>query len=288
MVAFVFITSIAALIMANVIRRPDQARGDVAQTGTLAVAADREMYRLVNRMYATPSQGLETLVKRPVTPPAPSNWVNGRQPAQLAADPWSNPFIHRPPGQTVPFDLALRGRQARGRRNRCAHQFGRRPMTRRRDPQAGLTLIEVTVVLAIMAVMAGLATLSLGSLDRGTRAEAEARRLADRLQLASDEALVSSAVFALVWNESGYRFERWDPATEAWRPSAERLLGPRHTLVSTLRLQSAAGADTTPVLISSGLPPRAAAFVMTGGGAPWAVAFDGFTARATPARLQDD
>ena len=53
------------------------------------------------------------------------------------------------------------------------------------------------VVLVIIAVMAGVAVLGLGSLGRGNRAEAEARRLADRLQLASDEVLVAGAPLAM-------------------------------------------------------------------------------------------
>ena len=64
-------------------------------------------------------------------------------------------------------------------------------MSQARDRQAGLTLIEVLVVLVIIAVMAGMTVLGLGSLGRGNQAEAEARRLADRLQLASDDVLVA-------------------------------------------------------------------------------------------------
>ena len=78
----------------------------------------------------------------------------------------------------------------------------------KRDRQAGLTLIEMLVVLVIVAVMAGVAVLGLGSLDRGSRAEAEARRLADRLQLASDEVLVAGAPLAMLWDPGGYRFVR--------------------------------------------------------------------------------
>ena len=100
--------------------------------------------------------------------------------------------------------------------------------SRTRDPEAGLTLLEVLVALAIMGLMTGVAMLGLGMTDRGDRAEAEAMRLADRLRLASDDALLSSGVLALVWDDRGYRFLRWDARPKAGRePSAPALRAPR-------------------------------------------------------------
>ena len=83
-------------------------------------------------------------------------------------------------------------------------------MTGRRHGEAGVSLVEVLVVLAIIGVMAGVGVLGLGAADRGARAEAEARRLADRLQLAADEVLVTGTPHALVWDAEGYRFLAWD------------------------------------------------------------------------------
>lgn len=161
-------------------------------------------------------------------------------------------------------------------------------MTGRRDPEAGLTLIEVLMVLAIVGVMAGATTLGMGALDRGTRTEAEARRLADRLQLAGDEAMVSAAIFALVWDQHGYHFDRWDPDAEIWLTSSQRLLGPRHTLAGGLRLVSGGARPGTPTLIiSADLAPEAATFLVTGSTDPWVVGFDGFAATATPMQAQD-
>lgn len=161
-------------------------------------------------------------------------------------------------------------------------------MIRRRDPEAGLTLIEVLVVLAIIGVMAGVTMLGLGALDRGTRAEAEARRLADRLQLAIDESMVSNAVFAMVWDEHGYRFDQWDADAEAWRESNRRLLGPRHALAGALRLASVDGAAMLPVLISSDLAPELATVIVTGRATPWSVTSNGFAVAATPMQAQND
>jgi general secretion pathway protein H len=156
-------------------------------------------------------------------------------------------------------------------------------MIRTRDPQAGMTLIEVLVFLAIMGVTAGVVTLGMGTLDRGSRAEAEARRLADRLQLAGDETLVSSDVLALVWDEEGYRFDRWDSEAGTWRASSQRLLGPRHTLARGLHLVAGdGGPGTPPLVIAADLAPEAATFVVAGSASSWIVGFDGFVATATP------
>ena len=81
-----------------------------------------------------------------------------------------------------------------------------------RQREAGLSLVEVLVVLAIVGIMAGVTVLGLGALDRGASGEAEAMRLASRMRLAADEALVTSVPLALVWEEHGYRFLAWDPA----------------------------------------------------------------------------
>lgn len=72
------------------------------------------------------------------------------------------------------------------------------------DRDAGLTLVEMLVVLAIMAVGAGATVLSL-SPQRGGGAEIEARRLAAIVQAASDRAMASDASAELVIESSGYQ-----------------------------------------------------------------------------------
>ena len=83
MVVLVIIAIVAALIVPNVIGRPDEARVTVARTDVRTIAASLEMYRLDNRAYPTTSQGLEALVSRPASPPAPPNWAAGGYLPQL-------------------------------------------------------------------------------------------------------------------------------------------------------------------------------------------------------------
>jgi general secretion pathway protein H len=147
----------------------------------------------------------------------------------------------------------------------------------RRQRDAGLSLVEVLVVLALVAVMSSVTVLGLGALDRGSSGEAEAMRLADRLRLAADEALVAAAPLALVWDERGYRFLAWNPADARWRPSMPRDLGRRHALPAPLRL-SREGRDDGPVTIAPDLPQPPSFLRIAGGGATWRVAFDGINA----------
>lgn len=99
MVVLVIIAIVAALIVPNVIGRPDEARVTVARTDVRTIAASLEMYRLDNRSYPLSAQGLEALVTRPVSPPAPPNWAEGGYLAQVPVDPWGNPYVYRAPGE---------------------------------------------------------------------------------------------------------------------------------------------------------------------------------------------
>jgi general secretion pathway protein H len=158
---------------------------------------------------------------------------------------------------------------------------------RSRDPEAGLSLPEVLVALAIMGLMTGVAILGLGMADRGDRAEAEAMRLADRLRLASDDALLSSGVLALVWNERGYRFLRWDASTQGWSESPLPLLAAPHALPPALRLEQP-GVDGNPPLLISFDPPRPPVQLrISGAGGDWAVSFDGLDAAAAALGSRD-
>jgi general secretion pathway protein H len=144
--------------------------------------------------------------------------------------------------------------------------------------EAGLSLVEVLVVLAIVGVMSGVTVLGLGALGRGASGEAEAMRLAGRLRLAVDEALVTSVPLALVWDERGYRFLAWDPADARWQ-TAPRDLGRHRGLPAPLRL-ARVGGQGEPVIIAPDVPRPPAVLRLAGGGATWQVAFDGFGAAA--------
>lgn len=109
MVVLVIIAIVAALVVPNVIGRPDEARATAARADIRTIAATLEMYRLDNRAYPTTAQGLQALVSRPTTPPPPPNWAAGGYLPQLPSDPWGNPYVYRSPGQGKPYELISLG-----------------------------------------------------------------------------------------------------------------------------------------------------------------------------------
>lgn len=152
----------------------------------------------------------------------------------------------------------------------------------RRDRQAGVTLVEIMVVLAIIGIVTGASLIGLGAVDRGARIESEALRLRDRLQLAADEVLVTSTPMALIWDERGYSFVAWDRARAEWRDPARADLGAHHQLAAALRMQRADPGAGEPVMITPDLPQPPAVLRIASASDRWLVAFDGFAATAAP------
>ncbi|MAM25325.1 MAG: type II secretion system protein GspG [Rhodobacteraceae bacterium] len=109
MVVLVIIALVAAIIVPNVIGRPDEARATVAQTDIRAIGSALELYRLDNQSYPTTAQGLAALAERPTAPPEPRNWVAGGYLQSVPLDPWGNAYLYRSPGDTGPFDLVSLG-----------------------------------------------------------------------------------------------------------------------------------------------------------------------------------
>lgn len=109
MVVLVIIGIVAALVVPNVIGRPDEARVAVAGADLRSVAASLEMYRLDNRAYPTTEQGLAALTARPTAQPVPLNWVAGGYLPSMPVDPWGNPYIYRSPAENGAYELMSNG-----------------------------------------------------------------------------------------------------------------------------------------------------------------------------------
>jgi general secretion pathway protein G len=103
-VVLAIIALVAALIVPNVIGRPDQARVTTANTDLRTISAALKMYRLDNGGYPTTDQGLKALAERPNTPPLPSAWSPEGYLPQVPVDPWGNPYVY----QATPSGFALR------------------------------------------------------------------------------------------------------------------------------------------------------------------------------------
>lgn len=128
---------------------------------------------------------------------------------------------------------------------------------------AGLTLLEMLIVLAVIAIATGATVLSL-SPRRGNPTEVEARRLATTIQVAVDRSIATGANAALVVDAHGYAAAG----------------GPRHPLPTDIVLSGAPGPALA--LTLDGAVPFD--LVVARGGDAWRVAFDGVRAVAVPAR----
>ena len=97
MVVIVILGVLAAVIVPNVIGRPDEARAVAAKQDIGTIVQALKLYRLDNQRYPTTEQGLQALVKAPTSPAAP-NWKVGGYLERLPSDPWGKPYLYLAPG----------------------------------------------------------------------------------------------------------------------------------------------------------------------------------------------
>lgn len=143
----------------------------------------------------------------------------------------------------------------------------------RRGDEAGMTLVEMMVVLVIIGVAAGATVLGIGAVTRAPNAEAEARRLSSRLQSVADEAMVTDQPLAFTWNGKGYAFLSWEGG--AWREGEDDAHA-WHRLPAGMKIEM--GQRRPPLLLGvdgSGVP---AAIGLVIGPERWLVVYDGLAA----------
>lgn len=105
MVVVVILGILAALVVPQVMSRPEQAKVTVAKGDIKAVAAALDMYKLDNFAYPSTQQGLEALVTKPSGNPQPKNWNRDGYLKRLPKDPWGNDYQYLSPGTRGQFDL---------------------------------------------------------------------------------------------------------------------------------------------------------------------------------------
>ena len=93
MVVLVIIGVLAALIVPNVLDRTDVHN----------VMQALKLYKLDNLRFPTAEQGLQALVARPTTAPAPTNWKPYLE--KLPNDPWGRPYQYLNPGVQGEVDV---------------------------------------------------------------------------------------------------------------------------------------------------------------------------------------
>lgn len=105
MVVVVILAVLAALIVPQVMGRPDEARMVAARHDIATISQALKLYRLDNGRYPSTEQGLAALVERPTLAPVPQNWKSGGYLQRVPKDPWGNAYRYLHPGLHGEIDV---------------------------------------------------------------------------------------------------------------------------------------------------------------------------------------
>jgi len=94
MVVVVILGVLGALIIPNIIGRPDEARVTAARSDIQQIGNSLELYRLDNGQYPSSDQGLDALVEEPAGYPEARNWNSEGYLKRLPVDPWGEPYLY--------------------------------------------------------------------------------------------------------------------------------------------------------------------------------------------------
>ena len=103
LVVVVIVGILGAIIVPNLLGRPDQARITAAESDIRSLAVALDMYRLDNFVYPSTEQGLDALVSKPAGFPEPKNYSPDGYLKSVPTDPWGSPYIYERSGDG--FDL---------------------------------------------------------------------------------------------------------------------------------------------------------------------------------------
>ncbi|KIN71065.1 prepilin-type N-terminal cleavage/methylation domain-containing protein [Sulfitobacter guttiformis] len=129
-------------------------------------------------------------------------------------------------------------------------------MAEQRSLDAGVTLIEILVVLVLIGVSAGVILYALPSAPNSRTVAQEADLLMSRLNIAAERSLIDGKLFRLNWTLDSYSFEEWSEG--AWQNASGAPLAENHRLADDLLLSGPAGAQRGTVRITPDLLPNSA------------------------------
>jgi general secretion pathway protein G len=94
MVVVVILGILGALIVPNIISRPDEARVTAARIEIKQIESALQLYKLDNRNYPSTDQGLEALVSPPSGYPEAESWNPAGYLPKIPTDPWDEPYLY--------------------------------------------------------------------------------------------------------------------------------------------------------------------------------------------------
>lgn len=109
MVVIVIMGLLVAVVAPNVLQNQDRAMVEKARADISVLEQALDMYKLDNHIYPSTDQGLQALVTRPETGPAPKSYRSNGYIKRLPEDPWGNAYIYIQPGEHGAFDLYSTG-----------------------------------------------------------------------------------------------------------------------------------------------------------------------------------
>ena len=107
MIVVIIIAALAAMVVPRLGSRSEQAKITVAEADINSnIGLALKLYKLDNGRFPTTGQGLQSLLSKPSSSPAPINW-NGPYLEKEAVDPWKNLYGYKSPGEhnTSGYDL---------------------------------------------------------------------------------------------------------------------------------------------------------------------------------------
>ena len=109
MVVVVILGILAALIVPNIMDRPDMARVAKTKQDLRALQTALNLYRLDNYRYPTTDQGLEALVEKPSIEPLPPAYRKGGYLERMPKDAWGHLYLYLSPGVHGEVDISSLG-----------------------------------------------------------------------------------------------------------------------------------------------------------------------------------
>lgn len=102
MIVVVILGILAAVVIPQVMDRPDQANITKAKQDIRTLEGALKLYRLDNHNYPTTDAGLEALITKPSSAAA---WKEGGYIERLPKDPWGKAYLYLNPGTQGTIDV---------------------------------------------------------------------------------------------------------------------------------------------------------------------------------------